>query len=516
MAILKKEWAGILNPQLFFNTTLWAGLCSSLVFLFISCNPCWERIPRNLRGSCTSIDTLRFLQDTFDKSGQYYIQPAYRCNQLIFDPSQDPLNADSVREGLKRKCFNLKRKCDCGPGFELWEYPSVEGIDVGTSVAQGPKVGVIGKEFLYNLVFDLSKPVAIDKADSNLVNVSNLNCPQSNAAIKIAVVDSGIDTQTNPSKNGLRKQNWSPYNLSANCMNNNNTNGITCVSGYDLIEPSDSNGHGTSVNGVIVGESSPNIKVNIPIQLLNVRITNGHTKQGDLFDALCGLYYALEQNPHIINISWGFEYSLMSSDAECIALSLGIERVFNQFFKEANVHNVTIVAGIGNNGDLLHNKLKFYPGSLACCHDNVISVGSTYDRDHNLMTFQPYRFSSFSNVSTIQDNMATVFVPGERIHTVYPKYVSIRNENPDPLRASGYVYQSGTSFAAPLVSRLVALMISNNPGLLPRNIKNYLVASATKSTGASAAPVPFYTLDVWDVANKSCLGKYNNSSQTGN
>lgn len=490
------------------------GIFMFLLFCILSCDPCLEKIPESKRGICNSIDTLEFAINNDDSAitatfKDKYFKLPYRCNQIIFDPSAYPHNDEEVRKFLRKNCFKLKRTCDCGPGFELWEYPSVEGIDVGTSVAAGPRVGGIGKEFFYNLVFDLDKPpFAIEKADSLIENPSLLKCNPQNS-IRVAIVDSGVDPGTSAVDNCLRHGNWNPFNVQTGCISNPNNNGITHVNGYNLIEPNDTNGHGTSVNGVLVGESVPNIDVNIPLQFLNVRITSGHTKTGDLFDALCGLYYALDQDPKIINISWGFKYIVTSTDAKNVNLKEGIENLFNQFFEKAKVKKVTIVAGIGNDSLLLNNLIKFYPGGLACCNDNVISVGSCYDYDQNIATFQPHPFSRFSNTSSVADNMATVFVPGQFIKTVFPKYISTDGEAPDPARASGYAFQSGTSFAAPLVSRLAALMISNNTILEPKKIKDFMLASTTNGSVTIDGVIREYrALDVWLVAEKSCNHVY--------
>lgn len=481
---------------------------TSILLLIISCDPCKEKIPDDKRGNCNSVDTLHYKLNPTNKPKFFEgnnINITYRCNQIIFDPSQTTM-PDTIRELLRSKCFELKRTCSCGPKFELWEYPSVEGIDVGTSVSQGPKVGVIGKELFYNLVFDLYEPPkAIEKTDSVLMHISNSKCLP-NRIIKIAIVDSGVDPQKRRSDNNLVKRNWTPFNSLNPCIVNNNLRGLTCVTGYNNIEPDDSNGHGTAVNGVVLGESSPNILINIPIKFLNVRITNGHTKTGDLFDAMCGLYYALDQDPDIINISWGFKYFSFSLDQECIELKVGIERIFNQFFKLANQSNITVVAGIGNDSLILGETVHFYPGGLAYCNDNLISVGSV--RDPALSNPTP-PISMFSNCSTISDNMATVYVSGENVKTVWPKYIPISQRIED-LSPDGYVFQSGTSFAAPLVSRIVALMISNNQTLTPSSIKQHLLNSTTTVQHNFFGPaIEYRVLNVKDVVEKSCIGKYN-------
>jgi Ca2+-binding RTX toxin-like protein len=65
--------------------------------------------------------------------------------------------------------------------------------------------------------------------------------------------------------------------------------------------------------------------------------------------------------------------------------------------------------------------------------------------------------------------------------------VSVKTTNGLGAGASGYAYVSGTSFAAPLVSSAVALMLEVNPDLGYRDVQEILAITARPSAGAGAA-----------------------------
>lgn len=69
----------------------------------------------------------------------------------------------------------------------------------------------------------------------------------------------------------------------------------------------------------------------------------------------------------------------------------------------------------------------------------------------------------------------------------------------DPSRYEGYIFSSGTSHAAPIVSGIVGLMKSVNPALGPYDIKNILTDSARDITSATDENGQYqYNLNGWD------------------
>ncbi|MBK7879015.1 MAG: S8/S53 family peptidase [Saprospiraceae bacterium] len=427
---------------------------TSIILTTFSCNNC-DILNAN-GNSCSSVDTFRTAFDRIEKYPSFDTFPSYQklkndsfdltyqCSQLILDP--DHPRVKEIRDSLRKACFKLVKTCPCDPPFELWEYPGVGGVGSGTVVSNPIRQGGLGDGMLLNVVFNMPEPInSRDTISLSKDNWPNLNCQDASIqrTIEIAIVDSGVEENSgvpNPGSGtilGLQFFGWNSINNGNLCNPNSFQKGIDiCLN----TEPVDSHGHGSSVNAVSTGASLPNFKTNIPLRFVNVKITEGSTKYGNLFDALCGLNYALNQNPDIINISWGFKF--VSSDAN-EQMDSALTKVFNNFIRKADQHDILIVAAIGNDSLYLNEDVKFYPASLAPRHDNFVSVGSLDKNGNDL--------AGFSNFADVNSGIVTINTFGKEITNAYPS----RMQN--TTIASGWVIQSGTSFSAPLVTRIAAL-----------------------------------------------------------
>lgn len=165
-------------------------------------------------------------------------------------------------------------------------------------------------------------------------------------------------------------------------------------------------GHGTEVMGVI-HLVAPTARL-LPVKTFSA---NG---SGTLSNILAGIYYAVQNNANVINMS--FELSQSSTE-------------LTDAINYANSNNVVCVASSGNDGE----DEVVYPAGL----QNVMGVASTNDFDQR---------SSFSNYG---DAVVWVAAPGENIITTYP--------------FSTYSVTSGTSFTSPMVAGTVALLINHQP-----------------------------------------------------
>ena len=195
--------------------------------------------------------------------------------------------------------------------------------------------------------------------------------------------------------------------------------------------PSDDNGHGTHVAGIISAVSNNSIGVagmawNVKILPVKVLDSAGN---GDYAGVSSGIKYAVDQGAKVINLSMGgpAPYTIPS--------------VFIEAYNYAAAHNVTIVAAAGNeNGPV--NFPASYSGVIA-----VAALGPDGLR------------APYSNFGP----QITVCAPGGA-GTVTDKYsqaiVSTYN-NP----ANSYAYMCGTSMATPHISGLVALLYSQNPAI---------------------------------------------------
>ena len=198
-------------------------------------------------------------------------------------------------------------------------------------------------------------------------------------------------------------------------------------------DPQDESSHGTRVAGIVAATTNNNrgiagIAPDAQIMALRAGLRRlggiGFLEEDDIAAAIL---YAVENGAHIINMSLG-----------------GPERTFilGDVIQYAHAQGVVLVASAGNSGDELG-----YPAG----NHYTIAVGAVNSAD---------RLASFSSTGASLDLVA----PG----------VSILSTHLNNRYASG----SGTSFSAPHISGLVALILSRRPDLSPHSVRNLLIASA--------------------------------------
>ena len=196
------------------------------------------------------------------------------------------------------------------------------------------------------------------------------------------------------------------------CMSHEDLDGRVLDNGYDFVDndddPEDVFGHGCSVAGIIaanidngigIAGFAPNVSI-LPIRVL------GPNGSGSMADVAAGIVYAADNGADIINLSLG---SFVGSQTEKDAVDYAVGK------------GVTVIASAGNSG----GSLPGYPAR----YENVVAVGSI-DRDGSR--------SSFSNKG------GDIWAPGRDVHTIYLN--------------NGYKALNGTSFSAPYVSAMAAVL----------------------------------------------------------
>lgn len=172
------------------------------------------------------------------------------------------------------------------------------------------------------------------------------------------------------------------------------------------------------------------------------------TAEGDEHDkdVALAIRYAVDNGAHIINMSWGKRQSLYPEWVE-------------EAIRYASDRNVLLVHSAGNTADDL-DTVDYYPldytpeGEFT---ESFLTVGALTPRSG------PAQVASFSNYG--QRNV-DIFAPGNLIYTT-------RTGN-------GYAYKRGTSYAAPLAAGVAALVWSYYPDFTAAEIKDILLASATR------------------------------------
>jgi thermitase len=333
--------------------------------------------------------------------------------------------------------------------LELWSHTGPKVVDLEGIVKDPPKSADLSGGISFNYVLDVN-PIASQKQETSkesvYINYSTLPC--SKDTVKVAIVDSGVDAFNN---SNLTKYNWSkipPFAPSCPIYP------AILNFGYNLIdhskEPQDENGHGMHVNGIAAGISPHEGKdIKFPIEFLNIKFTSNNSRNGTLFKGLCGLYYALDQNSQVINISWGFMDSKNSEPPKLI----------EDFLNEAKKKNVLVVTAMGNEHTNLDAGNNFWPASFAEYFDNVISVGAVDNSGNQAV---------FSNWATSKNKM-TIAAHGVDIKSTYIGGL--------------YATQSGTSMAAPYVTRTAAAIRSIKPSMSASDVKTLIVSKSKKGTG---------------------------------
>jgi thermitase len=234
--------------------------------------------------------------------------------------------------------------------------------------------------------------------------------------VTVAVVDTGVD----PTAPDLAGQTVA---------------GQSFLGGVQGTPTPDQNGHGTFVsgeiaavqnNGVGVTGVAPGAKV-MPLQALDA---NG---SGSVNDVAAAFNYAGQNGARIVNASLG-----AATTSQTLEQSI------------ADNPNTLYVVAAGNNGtNNDDSSTPFYPCNLP--EANVICVGATDQTD------RPASFSDYGAANV------DLFAPGVNIASTWT--------------GGRYVYASGTSMAAPMVSGTLALMLAGNPSLTTAQLKADLLAS---------------------------------------
>lgn len=233
--------------------------------------------------------------------------------------------------------------------------------------------------------------------------------------IKIAIIDSGLTSAHSDLKAKNILQGY-------NCITNAN----------DIYDTNDYYGHGTKVTGIISAQTDNQIGIAgiaSNAQIIPLKVTNGHTLS--LSSVFLAINKAIELDCDIINMSLGGYISNEETIKE-----------FKNLIDKAVSNGIIIVAAVGNGGTEIN-----YPAGF----DNVIGVGAINE--------------NISVSSTSQFN-ETVFVtaPGENI-------LSLSNTN-------SVESDTGTSFATPQVTAIIALIKQLCPNYTINDIKSLLMETS--------------------------------------
>jgi major intracellular serine protease len=207
------------------------------------------------------------------------------------------------------------------------------------------------------------------------------------------------------------------------------------IDGEDIFD--NSAGHGIHVNGIIAASNDEFGIVGVApeVTLVSVKVLNKNGRsQND--SILKGLKYCLNLNPDLINMSLGGPLPMPE---------------VHEVIKELTLRGIPVVCSVGNNANEKNQVL--YPAQ----YDECIAVGSYSNssmRDRSI-------FSSYGDT-------VDILAPGEEIFSTF-------------LNGS-YAVLSGSSMAAPMVTGVIALLLSyckkQNKSITVSEIKKVIFETA--------------------------------------
>ncbi len=447
-----------------------------IIFLTRYCQSCCS-----VWGNCPTVNTNELCADPLYKDSIY-------CRQIITQGNLTP----AFKGRLDSLGFVKTDSCDCDANFALWAsatHTVLELISAPPQESAGGRVGGVGGDiFCVNLPLQFT-PRLIIRDQTGRNDTAKLSNPNNATAqvVKIAVVDSGVDTTNTTIENFLWKDK-SPLNSGCGSYPQVSKYGINMSDRTQA--PVDLNNHGTQINSILINysrlfnefywQNEAFYGTNVRLEIMNVKFTEGSTLNGSLFKAICGMYYAIKKGAKVINVSWGF----YADDVPVI---------LKPILQYAQDSNVLIVAGAGNQRSDIDGQRAFWPAAFARdtmsywddntkLIKNVISVGGY---KVNAVT---HNFENISDTSNYGVNSVNVYALGQDVFTILA--------HPSGQTAVG----DGTSFATPFVSRTAAILWGLKPTKSAADIKQCVI-NATKAQGSTIGNIKSHNHDATLLCN---------------
>jgi serine protease AprX len=230
----------------------------------------------------------------------------------------------------------------------------------------------------------------------------------------------------------------------------------------------DANGHGTLVAGLAAGSSQAYPGAAPTASLVSIRVvgSDGSARTSDVIAAADWIY--LNRTKYGIRVA---NFSLHSS-----AASSAVDDPLDRAVRRLWLTGTVVVAAAGNNGA---ERMLYAPAS----DPFVITVGAVgTGSTPSPADDQPAPWSSFGYTG---DGFAKpeLVAPGRMLVGPVPLYSPLALSFPDRIVAPGWMWMSGTSFAAPVVSGIAARLLGLHPQWTPDQVKGALMATATPLPG---------------------------------
>lgn len=360
-----------------------------------------------------------------------YSSEVIRSNTLISNFSV--ANVNSV-EAQSKKIDTVNFKVILSLKLEHSGKQNV--LDAIDKLEQRDDVFYVGPDYIYTIEEGTSAVYSYDERVDDQWAIERIKVPElwaqtvGDENITVGVLDTGIDSSHPELQNNINGE-----------LSRDFTGSSTVI----VTNPSDPNGHGTHVAGIIGADGDNGVGIagvcwDISLVSLRVFDSNG---DGTTSSVTRAVDFAASQNIDILNYSGG-------GDGNDAALRQAIDN-----------YNGLFVCAAGNNDRNVDEKPHYPSGHNDL--NNLISVGAIKSNDER-PTVNDWgkdregkpQGSNYGNESV------DIFAPGDHILSTYP------------VDLGGYRTLGGTSMATPYVTGIAALYLSMYPdmnaGILKANI----------------------------------------------
>jgi subtilisin family serine protease len=321
-------------------------------------------------------------------------------------------------------------------------------------------------------------------------NLQQLSVPSGTGPLPqaptIAIVDSGID--------GTRSADFGSRVIAS-----------VNVSSRDPGATGDQQGHGTMVAGIAAGASAlhPGAAPNALLVDVRTADANGESLSSDVIAGIDWiLAHRAQYDIRVVNLS-------MAGDTQTSFQSDPLDKAVEKLW----FSGIVVVAAAGNGGTGTGEvDMSAAPGN----DPFVITVGAI-DQAQTSATGDDFA-APWSSYGHTVDGFAKpeLSAPGRYLVMPVPAASTIATALPDRVVAPGYMWMSGTSFAAPVVSGAAAQLLARHPGWTPDEVKGALMLTARPLQQAQAPPVRIGTTAGYAVLAGSTITSTGPTKVSGN
>ncbi|MFO7572555.1 MAG: S8 family serine peptidase [Gaiellaceae bacterium] len=233
-------------------------------------------------------------------------------------------------------------------------------------------------------------------------------------------------------------------------------------------------GHGSMVASIAAGSAAGYTGAEPRANLVSIKVLDG-AGMGSKSDIIAACDWILRyRNTYNIRVA-NFSLNAGGESFRYDALDRAVEALW--------LNGVTVVVAAGNFAvDGQRSDIGYAPAN----DPFVITVGAsdiggTAERWND--TAAPWSAWGYTQDGFFKPELAA---PGRYMVGAFPSGANLASQYPQRVVAPGYMWMSGTSFAAPVVSGIAASLLAKNPSWTPDQVKGALMATTSVPSGYSS------------------------------